>query len=187
MEIKPVVPPEQVPAASAVPAAGGDAGSAALEPLPADLEKRLDALLESRLEAVEARRREAEREGLMQRFAAEHPDFRQLAASGVLEEQKRLAPLLDDVGAYFAHHLAAERQDRASAIEAARKDAVAEAEAGLMDRLRTKGLARTLSAAPAAAGRGQGVDPDLAAPEKFGGIHTVLAARLAARRQSAGV
>lgn len=191
MEIKPVVPPEQAPVAGpgafAAPIVPGDAGIAVLEPLFADLEKRLDALLESRLEAVEARRREAEHEGLMQRFAAEHPDFRQLAESGVLEAQKRLSPLLDDVGAYFAHHLAAERQDRATAIETARKAAAAEAEAGVMDRLRTKGLARTLNAAPAAAGRGQGVDPDLAAPEKFGGVHAVLAARLAARRQSVGV
>lgn len=163
-----------------------DGGLAALEPMFTALEKRLDALLEARLDAVEARRKEVERQALLTRFMAEHPDFRQLVASGALEAQKRLNPLLDDVGAYFAHQLEAERQVRADTLEAAKREAAAQAEARTMDRVRSKGLARTLSIAPAEAGRGLGVDPDLAAPEKFGGIHSVLAARLSARRQSLG-
>ncbi len=184
METQTVASPEKAPAAA--PAASGDPGLAVLEPFFADLEKRLDALLEARLDAVEARRRQAEREALLNRFAAEHPDFRGLAENGALEAQKRANALLDDVGAYFAHHLAAERQARDAAVADARREGAAAAEAGLMEKLRTKGLARTLGAATATPDRGRSPDPDLAAPEKFGGIHAVLAARLAARRQSAG-
>ncbi len=163
-----------------------DPGLSAVEPFFVELEKRLDALLESRLDALEARRREDERHTLLDRFAAEHPDFRALAADGSLEAQKRANGLLDDVGAYFAHHLEAERRSRDDALDAARQEAAAAAEARALERLRAKGLARTLSAAPAEAGRGQGVDADLAVPEKFGGVHAVLAARLAARRRCAG-
>ena len=179
MEATFVAPPE--PAVSAAP------GLSAVEPFFAELEKRLDALLESRLDALDARRRETERQTLMDRFVAEHPDFRTLAADGSLEAQQRANGLLDDVGAYFAHHLQAERQEHAAALETARQEAAAAAEVRAMERFRAKGLARTLSVAPADAGRGRGVDPDLAAPEKFGGVNAVLAARLSARRQSAGV
>lgn len=179
METQTVASPQQVPAATP-DNLGPQEGSA-------DLERRLDALIEARLDAVEARRREAEHEALMTRFVAEHPDFPQLLADGSLETLKRANPLLDDVGAYFAFLLATERQEREAAVEAARKDAADAAEAGLRERLRAKGLARTLNASPATPGRCRGLDPDLAAPERFGGIHSVLAARLAARRQSAGV
>ena len=179
MEATFVAPPE--------PAVSVDPGLSAVEPFFAELEKRLDALLESRLDALDARCRETERQTLMDRFVAEHPDFRTLAADGSLEAQQRANGLLDDVGAYFAHHLQAERQEHVAALETARQEASAAAEARAMERFRAKGLARTLSVAPADAGRGRGVDPDLAAPEKFGGVNAVLAARLSARRQSAGV
>lgn len=156
------------------------------EPLATDLEARLDALIATRIEAVMAGQREAERERLLQRFGADNPDFAALAAKGELEAQKRLHPLLDDVGAYFAHKLMVERQEHEQALGKARESAEAEAETQTMERLRAKRLARTLGPAPAGAGRGQGRDPELADPAKFGGINAVLAARLRARRQSAG-
>ena len=159
-----------------------DPGIAGLESMFADLEKRLDALVAQRLDAVEARRLAAERDNQLARFAADNPDFRELRASGALEAQKRGNPVLDDVGAYFAHHLKAARQGADEAVAKAR----AEAETRTLEQVRSKRLARTLSAAPSGAGRGQGPDPELAAPEKFGGINAVLAARLAARRKSSG-
>lgn len=165
----------------------GDTGIAGLETVFADLEARLDALLEARLDAVETRRREAEREILLARFMADNPDFRELAASGALEARKRDNPLLDDVGAYFAHRLDVERQAGAEALAKAREEAASQAEADALARFRAKRLAQTVTAAPTGAGRGRDVAPELGAPEKFGGVNAVLAARLAARRQSAGI
>jgi len=169
-------------------AATKDPGIAGLESVFADLEKRLDTLVEERLDAVETRRLEAEREGRLARFAADNPDFRELAASGALEVQKRGNPLLDDLGAYYAHRLAAEREASAAALAKAREEAASKAEADAVTRFRAKRLAQTLGEAPSGAGRArQGVEPELAAPEKFGGLNAVLAARLTARRQFAGI
>lgn len=169
------------------PAAPGEAGIAGLQPGAGDLEKRLDALIEARLEAVEARRREASRESWLARFDAAHPDFRKLVASGALEARKRDNPLLDDVGAYFVHRLEAEREAGVAALAKAREEAAARAEAETLGRLRHKGLARTMGAAPVGDGRGREGEPELAAPEKFGGVNAVLAARLTARRQTEGI
>lgn len=179
MESEATVTPGTVPAEA--PSIAG------LESVFADLEKRLDALVESRLTAVEARRLEAERTALAEAFASRHPDFRELAAGGALAAQQRDNPLLDDVGAYFAHHLSMERQAAAGELAKVRAEAEAEAEARTLERVRSKRLATSLGASPAAPGRGQGSDPDLAAPEKFGGINAVLAARLASRRRDAGL
>lgn len=151
------------------------------------LEQRLDALLATRLDALESKRREDERKVLMARFIAAHPDYRELAASGALEAQQRANPLLDDVGAYFAARLEAITQAHAADMEQARQDAATQAEAQTLERVRTKNLARTLNRAPSGAGRGQGSDPDLTAPEKFGGLNAVLAARHTARRQSGDI
>ncbi len=164
-----------------------DPGIAGLEPMLAQLEKRLDALIADRLDAALATRRQAEREDLLERFAADNPDFRELLASGALAARKRDNPLLDDVGAYLAHRLMTERQAAGESLATARAEAEAAAEARVLEGLRTKRLARTLAAGPAGDGRGAGVEPELAAPEKFGGINAVLAARLAARRRIAGI
>lgn len=179
MEPEIVEPPER--AATKAP------GIADLETVFADLEKRLDTLVEERLDVVETRCLEAEREGRLARFAADNPDFRELAASGALEVQKRGNPLLDDLGAYYAHRLATEREANAAALDKAREEAASKAEADAVTRFRAKRLAQTLGVAPSGAGRGQGVAPELAAPETFGGLNAVLAARLTARRQSAGI
>ena len=164
-----------------------DPGIAGLESVFVDLEKRLDALVESRLDAVEAKRLEAERVALAEDFARRHPDFKELAASGALAVQKRDNPLLDDVGAYFAHHLSQQRQIAAEELEKARAEAETEAEARTLERVRSKRLAAALGASQAAPVRSQGADRDLAAPEKFGGMNAVLAARLASRRRDAGL
>ena len=166
-----------------------DPGIAGLESVFADLEKRLDQLVESRLDAVEAKRLEAERAALAEAFASQHPDFKELAASGALAAQKRDNPLLDDVGAYYAHHLYAQRQAATEELAKARAEAETEAEARTIERVRSKRLAAALGASPsgAAQARTAGVDADLAAPEQFGGINAVLAARMAARRRTAGL
>ena len=169
------------------PAPGADPGIAGLESLFADLEARLDALVEARLDALETRRQEAERTVLAERFALEHPDFQELADSGALAAQQRDNPLLDAVGAYYAHHLAETRRLEAAERERLRAEALAEGEARAMDRLRTRRGSLALGAAPAAPLRGQGDDPRLTAPEQFGGTNAVLAARLSARRRDAGL
>ena len=167
-------------------AQGQDPGIAGLESVFSDLEKRLDELVAARLDAVETKLRLAQREALAGRFAAEHPDFQELQTAGALAAQRRNNPLLDDVGAYFAHHLLVERQARSEAVAAARAEAETEAEGRALERFRAKRLAQTLCVAPAGAGRGEGTDPQLGAPEKFGGINAVLAARFTARRKAAG-
>jgi len=164
-----------------------DPGIAGLESVFADLEKRLDQLVESRLDAVEAKRLEAERAAQADVFAGRHPDFTELAASGALAAQKRDNPLLDDVGAYYAHHLSVQRQAAAAELAKATAEAEAAAEARTLERVRSKRLSTSLGASPAAPARGQGTDPDLAAPEKFGGVNAVLAARHRSRRRDAGL
>ncbi|KHK02079.1 hypothetical protein [Desulfovibrio sp. TomC] len=170
-------------------AAVADPGIAGLESVFADLEKRLDDLVEARLDAVAARRQEAERMALAEQFAERHPDFRELAASGALDAQKRDNPLLDDVGAYYAHHLSAQQQVAAEELAKARAEAETEAEARTIERVRSKRLAAALGASPSATAQARtaGADADLAAPEQFGGINAVLAARMAARRRNAGL
>ncbi len=157
-----------------------------LEAVLAGLETRLDRLVETRLDAAEVHRRQDEREALVARFATDNPDFRELAAAGTLEAVKSRNPLLDDVGAYFAHRLETERQAAAATVAQARQEAEAAAEARLVERFKAKRLAATLSAAPAGPARGQGLDPELGAPEQFGGLNAVLAARLEARRKAFG-
>ncbi|MHC1791435.1 hypothetical protein [Solidesulfovibrio sp.] len=164
-----------------------DPGIAGLESVFTDLEKRLDQLVESRLDALEAKRLDAERTALAEQFASRHPDFKELAASGALAAQKRDNPLLDDVGAYFAHHLAAQRQAAAGELAKARAEAETEAEARTIERVRSKRLAAAMGASQAAPARNSGLEADLAAPEKFGGMHAVLAARLASRRRDTGL
>jgi len=95
-------------------------------------------------------------------------------------------PLLDDVGAYLAHRLELERRQATAALEQARQEAAHAAESALLERVKTKRLAATLGAAPAEPNRGRGIGPELTEPERFGGLTTVLAARLEARRKTAG-
>ena len=162
-------------------------GPAGPEPaLAAELENRLDALISERLDAAGDRLRRAERDILAARFAEAHPDFRELLAYGAIDAEKRANPMLDDMGAYYASLLAAERARRDRLLEEART-AAAEAESLARERFRTKSLARTLGPSSAGAGRGGGSDPELSAPEKFGGLHAVLAARLAERRKTADI
>jgi hypothetical protein len=163
-----------------------DPGIAGLESVVANMGNRLDSLVDSRLEAALARRRQVEREAQAERFAADNPDFRELLASGALDAQKRENPLLDDVGAYFAHCLMAERKTTEETMAKVRAEASSEAEARALEQFRTKRLAQTLNPGPAGGGRGQGIDLELGAPEKFGGLNAVLAARLESRRQASG-
>ena len=167
--------------------AGSDAGIAGLESVFADLEARLDALIEARLENLEARRAAAERAELAERFSAEHPDFETLRENGALAARQRENPLLDEVGAYFAHHLAQAGKASAEETERVRQKALAEGEAAAMERLRARRGSVALDAPAAAPRRGRSDDPQLEAPDRFGGVHAVLAARMAARRRDAGL
>lgn len=178
---RPIVPPPES-AEQAAPLGTAPVAETALS----DLEKRLDKLIAARLEAVENRRAESERQTRLERFAAAHPDFVQLKASGVLDALRADNPILDDVGAYFVHHLENERRGNAETLEKARQDAASAAEADLLDRMKTKRLAATLDTALGGPGRGRAADPELGAPERFGGLTSVLTARLAARRKHAG-
>ncbi len=175
------------PGAAPGPEAGTDPGIAGLESVFSDLEARLDALIETRLENLEARRTAAERAELAERFAAEHPDFEALRENGVLAARQRENPLLGEVGAYFAHHLAEAGKASAEETERVRQDALAEGEARAMERLRARRGRVALDAPAAAPRRGRSDDPQLEAPDRFGGVHAVLAARMAARRRDAGL
>ena len=167
--------------------AGIDFGIAGLESLFADLEARLDALIQARLENLEARRAASQRAELAQRFAAEHPDFETLRKNGALAARQRENPLLGEVGAYFAHHLAEAGKANQEETERVRQKALAEGEAAAMERLRARRGSVALGAPTAAPQRGRSGDPQLEAPDRFGGVHAVLAARMAARRRDAGL
>ena len=177
------------PANGAAPGtdAGIDSGIAGLESVFADLEARLDALIEARLEHLETRRAASERAELARRFAAEHPDFETLRDNGDLAARQRENPLLDEVGAYFAHHLAEVEKASQEEAECVRQKALAEGEAMAMERLRARRGRVALDAPAAAPMRGRSDDPQLEAPDRFGGVHAVLAARMAARRRDAGL
>ena len=187
--------PAAAPTAGSGPAPGTHPGSeagiapgiAGLESVFADLEARLDALIEARLENLEARRAASERAELAQRFAAEHPDFETLRATGALAARQRENPLLDEVGAYFAHHLAEAGKANQEETERVRQKALAEGEARAMERLRARRGSVALDAPSGAPRRGRADDPQLEAPDRFGGVHAVLAARMAARRRDAGL
>ena len=169
------------------PEAGTDPGIAGLESVFSDLEARLDALIEARLENLEARRAAAERAELAERFSAEHSDFETLRENGALAARQRENPLLDEVGAYFAHHLAEAGKANQEETERVRQDALAEGEARAMERLRARRGSVALDAPATAPRRGRSDDPQLEAPDRFGGVHAVLAARMAARRRDAGL
>ena len=56
-----------------------------------------------------------------------------------------------------------------------------------MERLRARRGSVALGAPSGAPQRGRADDPQLEAPDRFGGVHAVLAARMAARRRDAGL
>jgi len=178
---RPIVPPPE-PASRTAAAPAEPAADATLS----GLEQRLDRLIATRLETAETHRLEGERQARIERFAAAHPDFAQLKAAGVLDALRADNPILDDVGAYLVHSLETERRETAQTVEKARQDAAAAAEAALLERMKTKRLAATLDTAMGGPGRGQAADPELVAPQRFGGLTSVLTARLEARRKNAG-
>jgi len=135
-------------------------------------------IVEERLSAFREEMGAKERESLLEGFAAANPDFKELAENGGLAALQRENPLLDELGAYFAHRLAEER----AGFEEKIGQAVAEAEERMLGRLRAKRLAASLG--DAAAQKDGDPQPELAAPEKFGGLNAVIAARLAARRNA---
>ncbi|MGD9610047.1 MAG: hypothetical protein AB7U59_11615 [Desulfovibrionaceae bacterium] len=177
---KPDTAPQPVPEQTSAP------GANPLEAVLARLEERLDRLIEIRLETLSTRQSQDDRQTRIEQFAASHPDFRELLESGVLEAIRAENPLLDDIGAYLVHRLASEQDKNAQALDQARREAAAKAESSVLERLRTKRLAATLSASPGGPGRGQAREPELDAPEQFGGLTSVLASRLEARRTAAG-
>jgi hypothetical protein len=145
------------------------------------IEERMAGLVEkglSRLgdEMERAKRREAEAA-----FAAGHPDFAELKKSGRLDALRRDNPLLDEVGAYFAARLEGERRDMAARLE----EAAREAEKRVVEGLRVRRQAATLSQGQGAA-PDRAADPEMADPGRFGGVNAVLAKRLATRRAAAG-
>ncbi len=135
-------------------------------------------IVEERLAAFREELGVKERESLLERFAAANPDFKALAESGGLAALKRDNPLLDDLGAYFAHRLAEER----AGFEDKIGRAVAEAEERMLTRLRAKRLAASLGDGHVP--KEGDPQPELAAPDKFGGLNAVIAARLSARREA---
>ena len=177
---RPIVPPPETADRTA------STTETAPETVPSGLEQRLDRLISARLDAAENHRAATQRQARLERFAAAHPDFAQLKSSGTLDALRADNPILDDVGAYFVHHLENERRTTAQTVEKARQDAAAAAEAALLERVKTKRLAATLDTSLGGPGRGQAADPELGAPERFGGLTSVLTARLASRRKQAG-
>lgn len=178
MEPTTTIPPEA--ATQTVP------GAVELESLLDRLEARLNQLVQARLDEAQTRQRTGDRRQRLERFAEEHPDFLELQADGTLDALRADNPLLDEIGAYLTYRLEEERRQAATALDQARQEATRAAEASLLERVRTKRLAATLGTAPAGSNRGQGLGPELDAPEKFGGLTNVLAARLEARRKASG-
>jgi hypothetical protein len=160
---------------------GPGAPGAAWDGLLRGLEEKVAGLVENGLtrlgnELDKAKRLEAEAA-----FAAGHPDFAELKKSGRLTAIRRDNPLLDEVGAYFAAMLEREREAVAARLE----EAATAAEKRTLESLRSRRLAATLGQGQGA-GPDRGGDPELSEPGRFGGMNTVLARRLAARRAAAG-
>lgn len=111
---------------------------------------------------------------LVQAFHKEHPDFAKAKESGALEKIKATNPLHDDMSAYFVAKLEEEREANKKAID----DAVAAARKETEEKFKAKRHAATLGSGPASAPVAGEVPPELAAPEKFGGVNSALALRL---------
>lgn len=122
---------------------------------------------------------QAKVDALADQFIKANPDFLEFQESGEIADFIKQNPLHDNVSAYYALKAqkadAAHRAELGAAVKAAedkvRKDFAAKQSA--------KTLTGSTSSPPAAP---NGPDPELANPEKYGGINAVLARRLVARR-----
>lgn len=118
-------------------------------------------------------------------YAAKNETFDQMWDSGEIQRFVEANPGYDAISA----HMALTSEDNAKNIEIKVKEAVEKAvketEERIIKNFKAKRGAQVLSSGPASTGTVQGkVAPELKEPKKFGGVNTVLAARLKERRQA---
>ena len=111
-------------------------------------------------------------------YAADHKTFDSMWDSGELQDFISKNPGHNAISA----HMAMTQENRINeAVEAARK----ETEATVIKNFQAKQGAKVLGSGPASTGTTQGqIAPELKDPKKYGGVNTVLAARLAERRRT---
>jgi len=113
-------------------------------------------------------------------YAEKNPDFNEMWESGKIEQFMRDNP---GHNAISAHQLMTAETKQAEAI----KKAVKEAEERIKKNFQAKRNAALISDSPARAGRViDSVPAELKDPKRFGGVTSVLAQRLSARRAAGG-
>lgn len=132
-------------------------------------------------EQAKAAAEQAKVDALADQFIKANPDFLELQESGEIADFLKQNPLHDNVSAYYA--LKAQKADAAhkAELDAAVKAAEEKVRKDFAAKQSAKTLTGSTSSPPAAP---NGPDPELANPEKYGGINAVLARRLVARRSA---
>ena len=122
---------------------------------------------------------------LQQAFLKDNPDYLDFVRTGKAREIQGKTPwggLHDEVSAFYAHKFDSVLASKDAEIKAAVEKAVSETVKKKEDEFRAKGHARTLGQGPTTVVPNQETDPRLKDPKKFGGMRSVLQARLAERR-----
>ena len=137
----------------------------------------------SRMEAQEA----AIRRGL-ETFAKAHEDFMPLVASGEIEGFIAENPHHNAISAYYAITESKRSENTAKEMEQRIKEAEKKAREAALKEIQAKGSATVLDGSSSSGVPPQegGLPPDLAEPEKHGGLRSVIARHLAQYRERRG-
>jgi hypothetical protein len=119
-------------------------------------------------------------------YAAKNETFDAMWDSGEIQRFIDKNPGHNAISAHMALTLEAKAKDIETQIKEAVEKAQKETEERVVKNFKAKKGAQVLSSGPVSTGTVQGkIAPELKTPKKFGGINTVLAARLKERRQAA--
>lgn len=123
---------------------------------------------------------------LQTKFLADNPRFMELKNAGKLDQIKKSDPygFHDDFSAYLAMQLQEAEDAKSKAVE----QAIKETEDRVLKNMKAKRESMTLGPGPSSApADDEKTPPELKNPKKFGGVTSVLASRLAAKRSKGEV
>jgi len=132
-------------------------------------------------ESLSAKMHEEKVLSTFDKYVEENDSFNEMWESGEIQKFMNDNPGHNSISA----HMAMTAEDKqAKAIEEAVAKAIKETEEKVIKNFKAKKGAKVLSEGSSTTGTSQTIAPELKDPKKFGGINTVLAARLKARRQA---
>ena len=117
-------------------------------------------------------------------YAAENKTFDPMWDSGEIQAFMNANPGHNAISAHMAMTMADKETEVEARIKEAVEKAQKETEEKVIKQFKAKKGAQVLGSGPASTGTVHDVAPELKDPKKYGGINTVLAARLAERRRA---